>query len=235
MGIIRILLADDHRMVREGLRALLNAAPECTVVGEASDGLEAVDAAVRTRPSILVTDLKMPRLCGVEVVRRVLHVSRYTRAIVLSMFADESYVIESLRAGAHGYVLKESDGSVLLEAVREVAAGRYFLGPPLDARAIEFYASMTKTAPTDAYDTLTSREREILQLTAEGRTRTEIATGLSVSPRTVEVHRSNLMRKLNLANRAELVRYAIRRGIIPLEPSSTDFVPRPPAPSSPST
>jgi two-component system response regulator NreC len=212
-----IVLADDHRIVRQGLRALLKAEPDFHLVGETGDGLEAVQLVEQLRPDVLVLDLMMPSLNGLEVTRQVSERSPHTRVVILSMHADEAYVLEALRNGAAGYVLKDASVSGLVRAVREVDAGRRYLSPPLSEHAIEAYVKKAKDAPIDRYDTLTTREREILQLVAEGHTNAEIADRLSISVRTAETHRANMMGKLDLHSQTDLIRYALRRGIIPME------------------
>ncbi|MHB8733287.1 MAG: response regulator [bacterium] len=213
---VTIVLADDHHVVRQGLRAVLEAEPLFSILGEAGDGLEAVDLVAKLKPRVLVVDLMMPGLTGLEVTRRVRKESPDTQVVVLSMHQSEPYVLEALRNGAAAYVLKNSQSAHLVQAVREAAAGRRYLSPTLSERAIAAYAdrAAADAGPTDAYDTLTSREREVLHLAAEGHSHREIAQRLSISPRTAEVHRANLMRKLDLHNQTDLVRYAIRRGII---------------------
>jgi two-component system response regulator NreC len=217
MTVVRVVLADDHHVVREGLRALLEAEPDLTVAGEAADGLTTVHLVERVKPDVLVVDVMMPALNGLEVTRQVVRRSPDTRVIVLSMYSDESYVMEALKNGAAGYVLKSSTRSDLVQAIREVMAGKRYLSAPLSARAIEAYVERAKDTEVGAYDTLTSREREVLQLAAEGHTSAEIAARLSISPRTAETHRSAMMRKLGLRRQADLVRYALRRGILPPE------------------
>jgi DNA-binding NarL/FixJ family response regulator len=217
MSATRIILADDHHVVREGLRALLEAEPDLTVAGEAADGLTTVHLVERVKPDVLVVDVMMPALNGLEVTRQVVRRSPDTRVIVLSMYSDESYVMEALKNGAAGYVLKSSTRSDLVQAIREVMAGERYLSAPLSARAVEAYVERAKGTEVGAYDTLTSREREVLQLAAEGYTNAEIAARLSISSRTVETHRSAVMRKLGLRRQTDLVRYALRRGILPPE------------------
>jgi DNA-binding NarL/FixJ family response regulator len=212
-----IVLADDHHIVRQGLRALLEAEPGFSIIGEAADGLGAVEIVERAQPDVLVVDLVMPGLSGLEVIRQVRQRSPRTRVVVLSMHADESYVLEALRNGATAYVLKRCTATELVRAVREAADGRRYLSPPLSDRAIEAYLRRTEASELDPYETLTAREREVLHLAAEGRSNPEISSRLYISPRTVEAHRAHLMRKLGLKNQAELIRYAIRRGIVPLE------------------
>lgn len=209
-----IVLADDHHVVRQGLRALLEAEPAFRVIGEAGDGLDAVQQVERLRPDVLVLDLMMPGLSGLEVTRQVRQRSPKTRVVILSMHANEAYVLEALRAGAAAYVLKESTSVELVHAIHEAIAGRRYLSPPLSERAIEVYVQKTKEAMQDAYEELTTREREVLHLAAEGLTNAEIATRLSLSPRTIEGFRTNLMHKLELRNQTDLIRYALQRGII---------------------
>lgn len=212
-----IVLADDHPVVRQGLRALLEAEPGFHIVGEAEDGVAAAQLVERLKPDVLLVDVMMPGLNGLEVTRQVRQRFPYTRVIVLSMHANEAYVLEALRHGAAGYVLKESSTAELVQAVRTVVAGRRHLSPPLSERAIEAYAQKAAPSPLDIYETLTTREREVLQMAAEGRRNGEIAARLAISPRTAETHRTHLMRKLGLHNQADLIRYALRRGIVPLE------------------
>jgi two-component system, NarL family, response regulator NreC len=214
---ISIMLADDHPIVRQGLKALLESEQNFQLVGEAGDGLEAVRLAIRLKPDVLVTDVMMPGLNGLEVTRQVTKSLPQTRVIILSMYTDDSYVLEALKNGATGYVLKDSQATDLVEAIREVAAGNRYLSPPLSERELELYAQRIELVPADPYELLTTREREVLHLVAEGRTSAEIAQQLFISPRTAEGHRANLMRKLGIQNNAELVRYALKRGIVPLD------------------
>jgi len=212
-----ILLADDHHVVRQGLRVLLEAQPDFQLVGEAGDGLEAVQLTERLRPDVLIIDLVMPSLNGLEATRQVSQRSPHTRVVILSMHANEAYVLEALRNGAAGYVLKDSSAADLVHAVREVVAGRRYLSPPLSERAIEAYMQKASDVTLDPYEMLTNREREVLHLAAEGYTNTEIADQLSISPRTAETHRANLMHKLGLRTHTDLIRYALRREILPME------------------
>jgi DNA-binding NarL/FixJ family response regulator len=214
---VKIVLADDHPIVRQGLCALLEAETDFQVVGEAGDGLEAVALVERVKPDVLVLDLMMPTLSGLEVARQTRQRSPQTRVVILSMHADEGYVLEALTAGASAYVLKKSTAGDLVKAIRDAIAGRRFLSPPLSERLIDAYVEKTRSAPLDSYNTLTPREREVLQLAAEGHTNAAIATRLSISPRTVEMHRASVMRKLDLQNQVELVRYALQRGILAKE------------------
>lgn len=211
-----IVLADDHPIVRQGLRSLLESEPGWDVVGEAANGLNAVELIEQLRPDVAIVDVMMPDLNGLEVVRRVRRRAPDTALVVLSMHTDEPYVIEALRGGAMAYVLKGTNTAHLVEAVREVEAGRRYLSPPLTERVIDAYVQRVVEAdrPIDRYDLLTPREREVLQLAAQGESQVEIAERLSISPRTVETHRANLMRKLGLRTQADLHRYAIQRGIV---------------------
>ena len=209
-----IVLADDHKVVRQGLRAVLEANPSFRVVGEASEGLEATRLAERLRPDVLVLDLMMPGLSGLEVTRQVKKRSPKTHVIVLSMHRDESYVLEALKNGAAAYVLKDSSVEELVKAVIEAVAGRRYLSPPLSQSAIDAYVQQASVATGDRYDSLSSREREVLQLAAEGHTNAEIGKRLFISPRTVEIHRANMMQKLGLRNQTDLIRYALKRGIL---------------------
>lgn len=212
-----ILLADDHNIVRQGLRALLQIEPLFHLVGEASDGIEAVRLAERLKPDVLITDVMMPGLNGLEVTRQVTKSLPRTRVIILSMYTTDAYVFEAFKNGALGYVLKDSQAADLIQAVREVIAGRRYLSPPLSERALELYMRKVESVPDDPYELLTSREREVLQMVAEGRTSGEIATRLFISPRTAEGHRANLMRKLGLQNNADLIRFALKRGLLPMD------------------
>jgi len=214
---ITIVLADDHQIVRKGLRALLEIEPDFRLIGEAGDGLETLGLVERLKPDVLIADLSMPGLNGLEVIRQVRQQWPQTRVIVLSMYADDAYVAEALRNGALGYVLKGCSAANLVKAVREVAAGRRYLSPPLSERGIEVYLQMAEAAALDPYETLTTREREVLHLAVEGYSSAEIAARLSISPRTVEAHRANMMRKLGLHTQTDLIRYALKRKIILLD------------------
>jgi len=212
-----IVLADDHHVVRKGMRAVLEAEPGFNLIGEASDGLETVQLVEQLRPDVLVLDLMMPGLNGIEVTRQVGKRSPQTRVLILSMHADDDYVLEALRNGATGYVLKDTSVAELVKAVHEVAAGRRYLSSVLAERAIDAYVRQTQESTLDRYETLTDREREVLHLAAEGLTTAEVANRLSISPRTAESHRSNMMRKLGLRTQTDLVLYALRRGIMTME------------------
>ena len=214
---ITILLADDHRVIREGLKAILQQEPGFQVLGEVSDGLQALDQVERLKPNVLLLDLSLPRIHGLEVARQSQKRSPDTRVIVLSMHANESYVIEALRSGAAGYVLKDSSTADLVRAVHDVMAGRRFLSAPLSDLAIQAYLQRKSTdSEQDLYEALTDREKEVVPLAAEGMGNTEIAGTLFISPRTAEAHRANIFRKLNLKNQTDLVRFAIRRGLLEL-------------------
>jgi DNA-binding NarL/FixJ family response regulator len=211
---ITIVLAEDHHIVRQGLKALVAAEKNFRLLGEAGDGLEAVNLVAKHKPNVLLLDLMIPRLHGLEVVRRIREEHPATRVLVLSMHSDEPYVVEALRSGAVGYVLKDCATSNLTEAIRAVAAGKRYLSPVLAERAMDAIFQNAAQPTLDAYETLTERERLILQLAAEGLSNPDIATKLFISPRTAETHRANLMRKLSLHSQTDLVRYAIRRKII---------------------
>jgi DNA-binding NarL/FixJ family response regulator len=211
---ITLALAEDHHLVRQGFKLVLEAEPDFRLLGEAADGLAAVALVAKTRPNVLLLDLMIPRLHGLEVIRQCRRDSPGTWVIILSMHADEPYVMEALRNGAGGYVLKDCTAADLVEAVRTVAMGRRYLSPALAERALHTYVEHPGKSNLDVYETLTNRERLVLQLAAEGKTSSEIAGALFISPRTAETHRSNLMRKLSLRSQTDLVRFAIRRGII---------------------
>jgi len=212
-----IVLADDHHVVRQGVRVLLEAQPAFSIVGEAADGHQAVRLVTSLRPAVLVVDLTMPGLTGLEVTRLVRQHAPETRIVILSMHANEEYVLDALRSGASAYVLKNASADELVRAIRKVLGGGRYLSPPLSARAIDVYSERCGAVSPDRYDTLTARERAVLQLAAEGCNHRTIATRLGMSPRTAEVHRVNLMRKLDLHNQMELIWYAMRRGVLSVE------------------
>jgi DNA-binding NarL/FixJ family response regulator len=211
-----IVLADDHPIVRHGMRGLLETEPGFVVVGEAGDGREAVELVERLQPDVAILDLMMPEINGLEVARRALRLSPRTRVVILSMYSDEPHVLEALRAGAMAYVLKGTNTETLIFALHEAMAGRRYLSPPLSDRAVEVYLAQIGTAAgsTDRYDLLTAREREVLELVARGASYAEIADKLTISPRTAETHRTNLMRKLDLKTSADITLYAVQRGLI---------------------
>jgi two-component system, NarL family, response regulator NreC len=204
--VTNIIVADDHPIVRQGIRTLLESQLNYQVVGEADDGLMAVNMVEQLRPDVLIVDVMMPGLNGLEVTKRVQKSVPQTRVIVLSMHANEPYVLEALRSGATAYVLKTTSTQSLVEAVRAVTTGQRYLSPPLTERAIEAYIQKADEAvlELDGYKMLTSGEREVFQLTAEGLNNSDIAERLSISPRTAETHRTNLLRKLKLRSQTAL-------------------------------
>jgi DNA-binding NarL/FixJ family response regulator len=211
---IRIVLADDHPIVRQGLRALLETEPDLAVVGETGDGLDALALVERLEPDILVVDVMMPGIGGIEVTRQVARRRGSTRVVVLSVHSEEVYALEAFRNDASAYVAKGASAAELLVALREVAAGRRYLSPPLADKAVEHYAEKAKAGPADLYGTLTTREREFLCLAAQGLTNAEVAQRLGISSRTAESHGAHVLRKLRLRSRCELVRYAVAKGIV---------------------
>ncbi len=216
MSAITVILADDHPIVRQGLRRLLENEPGFTVVGEAGDGIETMRLIENSKPHVLVVDMMMPGLNGLEVLRQTKKLSPFTHAIVLSMQSANAYVVEALNLGADGYVLKDTGPSELVTAIHTVTQGKRYISEKLLER-LEANDRRVDDAPMDTYQTLTAREREILQLTVEGKSSVEVGEKLVISPRTVEVHRSKLMKKLALHNHTELIRYAIKRGIISVD------------------
>jgi two-component system, NarL family, response regulator NreC len=212
---IRILLADDHNVMRKGLRLLLESQPEFTVVAEAADGRQAVEQTETTNPDVVVLDIAMPNLSGIEAAQRIIAQRPNTSIIFLSMHSDEGYVLRALKAGARGYLLKDSAEGDLIEAITTVHQGKTFFSREIGKMLVEDYIREIKTRGVeDSYELLTSREREILQLLAEGKSNKEIAGVLNLSSHTVETHRRNLQDKLNLHGFAELILYAVRKRII---------------------
>jgi len=212
---LRILLADDHIVMRTGLRALLERQPNLEVVGESENGRETVELAASLRPDVVVMDVGMPVLNGIEAAKMIVTQSPSTAVVILSMHADESYVMRALSAGARGYLLKDSGAADLIGAIHAVSQGKSFFSPKVSRILAEDYVRVLKQkGAVDTYDLLTGREREILQLLAEGKANKEVATDLNISTYTVETHRSHILQKLNLHNSAELVLYAVRKGII---------------------
>jgi len=207
---IRVLLADDHAMVRKGFRLILEAQPDMEIAGEAGNGRQAVDLAEKLHPDVVVMDVAMPELNGIEATRRLASSSPHTRVLALSMHKDSVYVREILRAGARGYLLKDSIDTDLINAVRAVAKGDGYISPGVSDAVLTDYRRHV-TAPMDL---LTSREREVLQMIAESKTNKEIAVALNLSVYTVEAHRGKIMEKLNLHSTSELVRFAVRHGLI---------------------
>jgi two-component system response regulator NreC len=214
---VTVLLADDHPIVRHGLRHLLEEETSLKIVGEASDGLQAVQLVEKFRPTVLIVDIMMPGLNGLEVLKQVKERSPNTCSIVLSMQSADVYVVEALKAGALGYVLKETGPSELVNAVQQVVQGKRYLSARLSERLIDVLLQVKDELTLDPYETLTNREREILHMAAEGMTTAAIAKRLSISPRTAELHRGRMMNKLGLNNQTDLIRYALKRGILPLD------------------
>ncbi len=213
----RILIVDDHAIVRAGLRLLLQAQPDLAVVGEASGAEEAFRAVREVRPDVVLMDIAMPGTTGLEATRRIKAEHPGVQILALTMHENEQYFFEMLHAGAAGYVVKGAPPEELIDAIRSVTRGQAYLSPPLTRRLLDDYLSRVKEGQPPG-DPLTEREREVLRLIAEGLTSKEIAARLAISPYTVERHRANAMAKLNLHNRAELIRYAIRKGLIDLGP-----------------
>jgi two-component system, NarL family, response regulator NreC len=207
---IRILLADDHAMVRQGFRMILAAQPDMEIIGEAGNGREAVELADKLKPDLVVMDVAMPELNGIEATRRIAESSPRTRVLALSMYKDSVYVREILRAGARGFLLKDAIDRDLLAAVRAVASGEGYLSPAVSEAVLSDYRKHV----TDPLDLLSSREREVLQMIAEGKTNKDIAIALDLSVYTVDAHRGHIMEKLNLHSVGELVRFAVRKGLI---------------------
>lgn len=212
---IRILLADDHQLMRRGVRLMLEREPDLTVVGEASDGREAVALAKSLKPELVVMDVGMPNLNGIEAAHQMTLDHPELAIVMVSMHSDETYILRALKAGARGYLLKDSAEADLIKAVHAVAGGKSFFSPVVSKLLLDDYIRKLKRSGTeDAYDLLTPREREILQLIAEGKSNKDIANLLDLSVYTVESHRANLMEKLNLHGLPELILYAVRRRII---------------------
>lgn len=215
MSTIRILLADDHIMMRSGVRLLLERQPGFAVVAEASDGREAIDLVESTRPDLAILDAAMPNLNGIEAARQITLKHPAVAVMMLSMHADESYVLRALKAGARGYLLKDSPESDLVNAVRAVSAGKAYFSPAISGMLVDDYVrQMRQRGVEDSYELLTTREREVLQLLAEGKANKDVANHLNLSLYTVETHRSNMLQKLNLHSTAELILYAVRKGVI---------------------
>jgi DNA-binding NarL/FixJ family response regulator len=210
-----ILLADDHQVLREALHFLLEMQADFKVIAETGDGLEAAVLTEKHKPDVLIVDMVMPGLSGLEVARRAKRISPSTKIIVLSMHDTESYVVEALQAGVVGYVLKKSSSQELAFAIRQTLEGNLYLSPSLNERAIQAYMQRSSASRAeDPFDTLTEREREVFQLAVEGLSNPQIAEKLTLSPRTVEMHRGNLLKKLNLKSQTELVKYAVKRGVV---------------------
>jgi DNA-binding NarL/FixJ family response regulator len=214
MRALRILLADDHTVVRQGLRKVLEERPEWQVVAEAGDGRTAVRLAEEHKPDVAVVDVAMPLLNGIEATRQITKRAPQTKVLVLSMYSDEAYVTQMLKAGAKGYLLKDSADVDLLEAVQAVSQGKSFFSPAVARLMSDDYRHQRGEHAVDRYESLSDREREIFQLVAEGKTNKEMAALLFISPSTVETHRARVMEKLDLHSAAEIVLYAVRRGVI---------------------
>ncbi len=211
---VRVLVADDHTIVRQGLVGILKASDEVEVVAEASDGNEAVEKALKTKPDVAVLDVSMPRLSGIEAARRIHEALPGTRLLVLTMHDDEEYILKMVRAGASGYLLKDGAASELLAGIRALKAGKTFFGPHATKALADAFVRDSPAEPADPYERLTDREREVFQLVVEGKTNPEIGEILFISAKTVDNHRTRLMEKLGLHSTAELVRYAARHKLL---------------------
>jgi two-component system response regulator NreC len=215
MARLRLLLADDHTLVRQGLRKILEERPEWDVVAEAGEGRTAVSRTVELEPDVAILDIGMPQLNGIEATRQIVRRTSKVRVLILSMHADEAYVTEAIRAGAAGYILKDSAGSDLINAVVALSTGKSFFSPPVAKVMLDDYVRrLGERGIGDRYDALSEREREIFQLIAEGHTNKGVADLLSISVATVETHRAHILQKLDVHNTAELVLFAVRRGVI---------------------
>ncbi len=212
---IRVLLADDHTILRAGLKMMLNAQPDMEVVGEAQDGRQAINEALRHQPDVVLMDITMPDINGIEATRQIKRMLPDVKVLVLTMHENDEYVFQALRAGASGYILKEAADTELITALHVVQTGQFYLSPTAQSIIVGDYLQRVRTGEEkDSYSTLTEREREILKLVAEGYTNNQIAERLVISPKTVDTHRTHVMDKLNLHSRSELVKYAMRRGIL---------------------
>ena len=215
MGKLRLLLGDDHTLFRHGLLKILEERPEWTVIAEVGDGRECVRQAVALKPDVAILDIGMPLLNGIEATRQIVRRVDTVAVLILSMHADEPYIMEALQAGAKGYLLKDSAGKDLIRGIEVVATGKSFFSPAVSKVLLDDYVRrMSNAGVTDRYQTLSEREREVFQLIAEGHTNKTIAEMLAVSPTTIETHRAHILHKLDIHNTAELVLYAVRRGVI---------------------
>jgi len=215
MAKLRILLGDDHTILRSGLRKILQEQPDWEIVGEAGDGREAVQQALELQPDVAILDIGMPSLNGIEATRQIVRRLPDIRILILSMHSNEAYITEALKAGAKGYLLKDSADTDLVQGVLAVTSGKSYFSPAVSKIMLDDYVRhLTEKGITDRYESLSEREREVFQLVAEGHSNKEIATMLSVSPATIETHRAHVLQKLDLHNTAELVLYAVRRGVI---------------------
>lgn len=212
---IRILIADDHAILRAGIRALLQLHPDFQIVGEASHGHEALVQAQALKPDVVLMDIGMPGMDGLAATREIVSACPNTRVLILTQHENREYVLPALKAGAAGYVLKRAPDDSLVRAIREVHAGGVYLDPRVSEMVVSDVRRQADGAPADPYDALTEREREVLVLLAQGKTYQEVAEALFISVKTVDFHRTNLMRKLGLSNRTELTRFAVQRGLIP--------------------
>jgi len=215
MKTIRILLADDHTILRAGLKMMLNAQPDMEVIGEAQDGRQAIQEAQKLQPDIILMDITMPDMNGIEATRQIKKLMPEVKVLMLTMHEHDEYVFQALRAGASGYMLKEAADTELITALHVIQSGQFYLSPTAQSIVVGDYLQRVRTGEEkDSYSTLTEREREILKLVAEGYTNNQIAERLVISPKTVDTHRTHIMDKLNLHSRAELVKYAMRRGLL---------------------
>ncbi len=215
MKAIRVIVADDHTIIRSGLKALLDREPDIEVVAEAADGRQAVQKAQELLPEVILLDIAMPNLNGIEAARQIAARHERMGIIILSMHSDESYVLRALKAGARGYLLKDSPEGDIMNAVRAVNSGKAYFSPEISRMlADDYLRQMQQRGVEDSYELLTSREREILQMLAEGRSNKDVANLLNLSLHTVETHRSNILQKLNLHSIPELILYAVRKGIV---------------------
>jgi DNA-binding NarL/FixJ family response regulator len=212
---LRIVLADDHSLVRQGLRRVLEEQPGWQVIADASDGATAVRLTMERQPHIVIMDIAMPRLNGVEATRQIVRRAPDVRVLILSMYSDDLYITQALQAGAHGFVLKDSADADLVRAVRDLAAGKSYFSPTVSKVVLDDYVRrLADRGISDRFDALTEREREVFQLIAEGHSNKDIAGLLHLSPGTVETHRARIMEKLDLHSAAEIVLYAVRKGVI---------------------
>jgi two-component system, NarL family, response regulator NreC len=212
---IRVLLADDHKLIRAGLVLVVQQQPDLSVIGEADDGRQAVQLVESLRPDVVVMDIGMPNLNGIEAARQITASRPDTAVVILSMHADEGYVLRALKAGARAYLLKDSATTDLVQAIRAVVEGKSFFSPAVSKVLLQDYMrKLRRSGAEDSYDLLSPREREVLQLVAEGKSNKEVANLLNLSPYTVETHRAKIMQKLNLKGVPELILYAVRKGII---------------------